>query len=31
MSKKVVRVVALILAGLMLVGVFTGVVSILIR
>ena len=31
MGKKIVRAVALVLAGLMLLGVFTGVISILIR
>jgi len=31
MNKKIVRVVALVLAGLMAAGVVTGVVSILIR
>jgi len=31
MNKKVVRIVALVLAGLMALGVVSGVVSILIR
>ena len=31
MNKKIVRIVALVLAGLMLAGVFTGVITILIR
>ena len=31
MNKKLVRIIALVLAGLMAAGVFTGIISILIR